>query len=275
MTIGERVRNRRQKQRDITQSHSIDCFSEPQAPNKLPISQSDSHIHTTPSTAHRPLLKAMLRQGRTAEKRKGFFHEPGLYTPVSKSKRKRKALTEETEHLLDHKADHDMPSLKNTKDSGYTCSYYGTQSSYSVEAALDDDKTPPIFKSPGLFRKVASEISERFQFTPRQLVTPMLVNNDSYLFAVDSSNTRDEYRHTSPTAVLYPLLESPTDIIDDSDNRRVDCYTPSVNRSTKKQTSVARSKNRSTGVKSSPFLQTPSTNKSVSGQRQEKGKLSR
>ena len=272
MTIGERVRNRRQKQRNITQSHSIDCFSEPRATNKLPISQSDSHIHTTPSTTNRPLLKAMFRQGRTAEKRKGFFHEPGLDTPVSKSKRKRKALTEETEHLLDHRADHDLPCLKSTKDSGYN--YYGIQSSYSVEAALDDDKTPPMFKSPGLFRKVASEISERFQFTPRQLMTPILVNNDSYQFAVDSSNTRDEFRHTSPTAALCPLLESPP--IDDSDNHHcVDYYTPSVNRSTRKQTSVARSKNRSTGVKSSPFLQTPSTNKLISGQRREKGKLSR
>ena len=196
-TIGQRVRKRRQTDRDMTLSCSTECISASKVSNKLPVSQSDSQLFdgATPiaSSRRRPLLKAMFGRVKNSDKRKGFIHDPGF--DVQKhtvSKRGRKCKNE------------DNVCLVSSDDDGINeCSVSGTdnepkamnsstnsEGSYSNSRSSSLYKTPPIFKSPGLLKKVASEISERFQFTPKQLA-PMPNINDSYLFAVEQSNTQD------------------------------------------------------------------------------------
>ncbi len=201
MSIGQRVRKRKQIDRELTESCSNNCIKASHVNNILPVSQSDSYLFrslVTPvaTTSSRPKLRAIFSHKTTNDKRKGFVHEPGLenicYT-VPKKQRKSKPVNHyENIHVCLLSASDDEISVnsislkEHSKPNGDRISAIDERDSWS--------KTPPTFTSPGLLSKVTSEITEMFELTPKQLA-PM-TNNDSYLFAVEDTND-DRWIHSS------------------------------------------------------------------------------
>ena len=291
VTIGQRVRKRRQNERELPPSSSTQCVcSTPPMNQKLPVSQSDSRLFhgATPATSsvRRPKLKAIFRRNKaTSEKRKGFIHEPGANPrPCTLSRKgKHQAVeNEETQHLITTSTSSDEEdcdqlvhvfngdTTATTRSSGVS-----TSGDNFCNSQVSLDETPPAFKSPGLLRKVASEITERFQYTPKQLVPACLSNNDSYLFAVEE-DAHDESR-SSPTLMNFkrgPLViaESSSNILSDiSNDECLSAYKSVVTPLIKptREMSVAsstRSKSKTVAkVRSSPFFSISTTKSKRSG----------
>ena len=215
-TIGDRVRKRRQHERSLTESTSTDDVGQAQQRSKLPVSQSDSRIWqtTTPSTSvsRRPKLRAIFRRKRdTVEKRKGLVFEPGFdIRALTHRSRQQKGYgiceTDENLRLLSGSEDEGVGLLKveavtkkrgrHSKDISRPSTPSNCGNVTSLDIDLSMEKASPISKSPGLLKKVTSEINEKFQYTPEHF-TP--IPNDSYLFAVEDISEQCK-AHTSPSS---------------------------------------------------------------------------
>ena len=263
VSIGQRVRKRRQHDRDLTQSRSNNCIKASQVNPELPVSQSDSHLFhkkVTPVTGTRPKLAAIFRRKTTNEKRKGFIHEPGLdsYTVPKKQRKSKNVKDDDNVRLVtsdDDQISVNSISLKDNMKGDETSPRIFTDSADELDSSFSFNKAPPIFRSPGLLRKVTSEITEMFQLTPKQLA-PM-TNNDSYLFAVEDVNEDWNYSSLSPKRGPLEIDDVLTNNTSPAQLTAVQPLMPITRANT--FTCTKNIKNSVAKIQSSPFPTTPLT----------------
>ena len=224
LTIGQRVRKRRQHERDdicISQSISVDSLpltstNKGSSESLISISQSDFGIseqcvHVTSNIpSHRPKTRARGKM-QVRNKRNAVIYELGYDNEDNKSSDKEgshirenrcKAIVDENGEIKGLEISEVHVDKREKVLSGSVSKRKGSRNFSPVKERVspkevheNDDNLlnvefSPFFKSPGLLRKVASEITERFQHTPKQFAP--IANNDSYLFAVEDETDKND-----------------------------------------------------------------------------------
>ena len=293
LTIGQRVRKRRQHERDdicISQSISVDSLplartNKGSSESLISISQSDFgisercvHVTSNILPSHRPKTRARGKM-QVRNKRNAVIYELGYDNEDNKSSDKEsshirenrcKVIVDENEEIRDLERSEvhvdkrekvlsgSVNKRKGSTNIGLMKERVSPKQVHENDDNLLNVEFSPFFKSPGLLRKVASEITERFQHTPKQFAP--IANNDSYLYAVEDETDKNvnEVEDTKENVnVGIEKISYTPDVFDSSgvqdskellltDVMKLRSYTP-------KESSIVTKRTRP-----SPFLFTPS-----------------